>query len=74
MTRKERKLLEDMFKDIEHVHSPPAATFNAYMRPTGRDDSAVKMLDSPDYKRGWDQCRVTVYQYLRELGFPVGGR
>jgi hypothetical protein len=82
MTRKERKLLEDMYRDLEHP-SVEGATYD-FDEKTGSvtktsagypTDQVKHMLDADsDYRKGWEKCRVRVYQYLRELGFPAGGR
>lgn len=81
MTRKERQILERMYKHIETV-SVTGATYThkggRMVREPGPGDEpgALDRLLKPgsDYRAGWEACRISVYAWLRELGFPTGGR
>jgi hypothetical protein len=66
MTAKEKKILESMYRSLEALPG--------VIRKDGQAGIVSPHRNYEDVAHGAERARVLVYTWLRDLGFPPGGR
>ena len=66
MTTTEKKAIEALLKEIRwpSVTAAEYSVTNGHLEETHRNADAARLLDSDDYKAGWQACRAKVLEVL----------